>query len=219
MQRALLGPFRRPFLEAANFYGRLAAATKLHRFSAAASLGLCERSFRRMCILTAGFDQTRGTVMAFLKRSISQHGAELVDESRLMRTRMLGAMRALEVALAKPASCREADWARPVVGALSALEDAMRRQIAELEGEDNTLAALARDQPRLLPRIQQLRQQYGDLVRQVSALQAQLTAEGSPQSEETRQRLAWILTALKHFQAKETDLLYEALHVDIGTAD
>jgi hypothetical protein len=111
------------------------------------------------------------------------------------------------------------DWAGLVREALGALEDAMLRQTAELEGEDNTLAALGRDEPRLLPRIQQLRQQYGDLVRQVGALRDQLAGEGAPQSEETRQRLAWILTALKHFQAKETDLLYEALHVDIGAAD
>jgi hypothetical protein len=157
--------------------------------------------------------------MAILTRTITQNGAELVDESRMTRAYMLSAMRALEVALAKPASCRETDWASLVLEELGALEDAMLRQLAELEGEDNTLAALARDQPRLLPRIQQLRQQYGDLVRQVSSLRDQFTADGAPQSEETRQRLAWILTALKHFQAKETDLMYEALHVDIGTAD
>jgi hypothetical protein len=157
--------------------------------------------------------------MAILTRNIAQNGAELVDESRLTRAHMLSAMRALEVALAKPVSSREIDWASLVLEELGALEAAMLRQLPELEGEDNTLAALARDQPRLLPRIQQLRQQYGDLVRQVSSLRDQFTADGAPQGEETRQRLAWILTALKHFQAKETDLMYEALHVDIGTAD
>ena len=157
--------------------------------------------------------------MAVLNRNINQHGDELADESRLTRTHMLSAMRALEDALAKPASYRETEWASRVVEELTALEEAMLRQMAELEGEDNTLAALARDQPRLLPRIQQLRQQYGDLVCQVSALRAQLTAEGSPKTEETRQRLTWILTALKHFQAKETDLMFEALQVDIGAAD
>jgi hypothetical protein len=157
--------------------------------------------------------------MAVLTRNITEHSGELVDESRLTRAHMLCAMRALESALAKPASHREMDWANLVLEALGALEDAMLRQEAELEGEDNTLAALARDQPRLLPRIQQLRQQYSDLVRQVSSLREQLIGEGAPQSEETRQRLAWILTALKHFQAKETDLMYEALQVDIGAAD
>jgi hypothetical protein len=157
--------------------------------------------------------------MAVLTRTITQHGAQLVDESRLTRAHMLSAMRALEDALAKPTPQREAAWASLVRSELGALEDAMLRQTAELEGEDHTLAALARDQPRLLPRVEQLRQQYGDLVRQVSALREQLSAESAPESEETRQRLAWILTALKHFQAKETDLIFEALHVDIGAAD
>ncbi len=157
--------------------------------------------------------------MAVLNRTIRQHGPELIDESRATRAHMLDAMRALESALAKPASCREREWASLVVKELCALEDAMLRQVAELEGEDNTLAVLAREQPRLLPRIHQLRQQYGDLVCQVSALRDQLTADGAPQSDEIRQRIAWILTALKHFQAKETELLYEALQVDIGAAD
>ena len=157
--------------------------------------------------------------MAVLTRNITQHGTELVDESRLTRAHMLSAMRALQGALAKPASHRETDWASLVLEELGALEDAMLRQVAELEGEDNTLAALAREQPRLLPRIQQLRQQYGDLVRQVGALREQLTSKGAPQSDETRQRLTWVLTALQHFQAKETDLMYEALQVDIGAAD
>jgi hypothetical protein len=157
--------------------------------------------------------------MAVLKRNIIQHSSELVDECRLTREHMLHAMRELETALARPTPQREAAWGSEVLQELGALEDAMLRQVGELEHEDNALAAIAREQPRLWPRIQQLRQQYGDLVRQVSALREQLAATGAPQSEETRQRLAWIMTALRHFQGKETDLMYEALQVDIGAAD
>jgi hypothetical protein len=189
------------------------------RLFALASPGLRRQLQPELFLADSVRSKDKGMEMAVLIRNINQHGAELADESRLTRTHMLGAMRALEDALARPASCRETEWASRVVEELSDLEDAMLRQMAELEGEDNTLAALARDQPRLLPRIQQLRQQYGDLVCQVSALRTQLTAEGSPKSEEIRQRLTWILNALRYFQAKETDLMYEALQVDIGAAD
>ncbi len=34
-----------------------------------------------------------------------------------------------------------------------------------------------------------------------------------------RQRLSWLLTAVKHHQAKEVDLVYEAIQVDIGVGD
>jgi hypothetical protein len=152
-------------------------------------------------------------------RSLTEDGDAMVGESRLTRERMLGAMRALEAALAKPAPNREAAWGSFVLQALSTLEDVMLRQAIELEDEDGTLAAIARDQPRLLRRIQQLREQYQDLVRQIHSLHEQLSAEDLPQTGEIRQRLAWVLTAIRHFQSKETDLIFEAISVDIGAAD
>jgi hypothetical protein len=132
---------------------------------------------------------------------------------------MMAAMRALEAALARPTPGREASWEIFVLQNLKTLEETMRCQVAELEGENNALAAIGRDQPRLLPQIHQLRKQYADLLQQISSLREQLSSEGAPQPTEIRQRLAWLLTALKHFQAKETDLMYEAVHVDIGEAD
>ena len=152
-------------------------------------------------------------------RSLTEDCDAMVGESRLTRERMLGAMRALEAALAKPTPKREAAWASLVLQALSTLEDVMLKQATELEDEDGTLAAIARDQPRLLSRIQQLREQYEDLVRQIHSLHEQLSANDLPQTGEIRQRLAWILTAIRHFQSKETDLIFEAISVDIGAAD
>jgi chromosome segregation ATPase len=152
-------------------------------------------------------------------RSLTEDGDAMVGESRLTRARMLGTMRALEAALAKPTPNREAAWGNFVLQALNTLEGAMLKQAEELEDEDSTLAAIARDQPRLLSRIQQLREQYRDLVRQIHSLQEQLSADDLPQTGEIRQRLAWIVTAIRHFQSKETDLIFEAISVDIGAAD
>ena len=152
-------------------------------------------------------------------RSLTADCDAMVGESRLTRERMLGAMRALEAALAKPSPNREPAWRSQVLQALGTLEDAMLRQATELECEDSTFAAIARDQPRLLSRIQQLREQYRDLVQQIHSLYEQLTADDAPPTGEVRQRLAWILTAIRHFQSKETDLIFEAISVDIGAAD
>jgi chromosome segregation ATPase len=154
-----------------------------------------------------------------INRSLTEDGGAMVGESRLTRERMLGTMRALEAALAKPTPKREAAWGSFVLQALSTLEGVMRKQAEELEDEDSTLAAIARDQPRFLSRIQQLREQYQDLVRQIHSLHEQLSADDLPQTGEIRQRLEWILTAIRHFQSKETDLIFEAISVDIGAAD
>jgi hypothetical protein len=40
-----------------------------------------------------------------------------------------------------------------------------------------------------------------------------------PEVGEIRQRLAWLITAIRHFQARESDLLQEAFCVDIGVGD
>lgn len=157
--------------------------------------------------------------MSTVRRQLTQHRDQMVKESRATRGGMMAAIHALEGALAKPAPGRESSWETLVLQKIKMLEEAMRSQIAELEGEDNALAAIARDQPRLLPRIYQLRKQYGDLLRQITSLREQLSEEGAPQPTETRQRISWLLMALKHFQAKETDLMFEAVHVDIGAAD
>lgn len=152
-------------------------------------------------------------------RTVTEDFDAMVGESRLTRELMLGTMRALEAALAKPTPNREAAWGNFVLQAISTLEGEMLKQAEELEDEDSTLAAIARDQPRFLSRIQQLREQYQDLVRQVHSLHEQLSVGDLPQTGEIRQRLAWILTAIRHFQSKETDLIFEAISVDIGAAD
>ena len=152
-------------------------------------------------------------------RSLAIDRDAMVGESRWTREQMLSAMRTLDQALAKPTPNREPAWRSQVLQALGTLEDVMLRQATELECEDSTFAAIARDQPRLISRIQQLREQYRDLVQQIHSLYEQLSAVDLPETGEIRQRLAWILTAIRHFQSKETDLIFEALSLDIGAAD
>lgn len=147
---------------------------------------------------------------------------QAVDASRRTRERMLKAMRVLETALAKASVQRETAWRTRVVTALIALEETMRRQAAELKGQRGLLAELLQEAPRLEHRILRLRSQYEDLVRQIGSLREEFSgAEKSSPSNvgDIRQRLAWLLTALRHFQSGETDLIYEAIQVDIGEVD
>ena len=152
-------------------------------------------------------------------RSLASEQEELVRESRQTRERMLHAMKALEGALARAAHGREPAWGEEVARDLAVLEQVMHSQAKELDDQNSTLAAIAQSQPRLLPRIEQLRMQYADLVQQIASVRAQVATEGSPPVTEARQRIAWLLTAIRHFQAKETELIFEALNEDIGCGD
>jgi len=145
-----------------------------------------------------------------------------VDASRLTRERMLKAMRVLESALAKAAPHRETAWRTAVVTALGALERTMQDQSAELCGDEGLLADLLLESPRLDNGIDALRREQADLVRQTGSLREEFLSSDEdhlPNIADMRQRLARLLTALRDFQARETDLIYEAIQVDIGAAD
>ncbi|REJ66370.1 MAG: hypothetical protein DWQ31_15000 [Planctomycetota bacterium] len=145
-----------------------------------------------------------------------------VDSSRLGRQRMLEAMRELEAALANAAPRRESKWKSHVATTLAALEEEMQKQALELRDDDGLFADLLREAPRLDNQINQLRQQHDDLVRQIKSLREELFSnsdDGPPDVGDIRQRLAWLLTSLRHFQSRETDLIYEATQVDIGELD
>lgn len=78
------------------------------------------------------------------------------------------------------------------------------------------------DAPRLDNQIEDLRRQYADLVREIGSLREEFLSGGKggwPNVAEMRKRLAELLTALRDFQSRETDLIYEAIQVDIGAVD
>jgi len=142
-----------------------------------------------------------------------------VADSRDTRRGMLEAMHALEESLASGAPRREEAWHRRVMGALADLREVMLNQTAELSAEEGLFAEIIQEHPRLEGRVRQLRQQYEDLVRQIAALREQFESPGESNVSEIRQRLAWLLSALRHFQAQESDLIYEAFNVDVGAID
>lgn len=145
-----------------------------------------------------------------------------MDASRLTRERMLKAMHVLESALAKATPRREPAWRTAVVTALGVLERTMQEQSVELCGDEGLLADLLREAPRLDNRIEDLRREYSDLVDQISSLREEFLSEDEehlPNVSDVRQQLTLLLTVLRDFQSRETDLIYEATQVDIGAID
>jgi hypothetical protein len=145
-----------------------------------------------------------------------------IQASRDDRARMLKAMTALEASLASGAVSRQVAWQQRVTTALGVLEEAMKTQTQELTSGKGVLAEILDKAPRFERQVRHLRDQYADLARQINSLREQFTNDDDsefPDVGEIRQRLAWLITAIRHFQARESDLLQEAFCVDIGVGD
>ena len=138
------------------------------------------------------------------------------------RARMLLAIQDLEQALATASFDREGVWAQRLIDSLGSLQTALRETRESAQSEGSMLGVLVRECPRLQGRADRLRKDYDALQKQVEKICLDLLADSptSPQDvEQTREQLAHLLAKLRHVQAIETELLFEAYQVDIGVGD
>lgn len=137
--------------------------------------------------------------------------------SRLDRDRTLRAMHRFETALAMAAE--GGAWLTEVTTDLAALEVAMVEERRELDRPDALLSMIAAEHPRRFSaRVRNLREQYDDIIRQVASLRDQLARvqDTPPDAGDLRQRASWIIHALHHCRARQTDLVYESIAMDLG---
>lgn len=135
--------------------------------------------------------------------------------------RTLEAMHRLEAALAEAAPRREPRWRSTVLDALGALDAATADEQANAERPDSLLSDLAHNQPRLRNRARAVRMQYRAVRDAIGELRRELAGHGDDEAvdyADVRQRLGWLLTALRHQRARESDLIYEA-YFDAFNAD
>jgi hypothetical protein len=137
-----------------------------------------------------------------------------LDERTHDQDRTLSAMHHLEAALSAAAPGREARWHESVLAGLVALDDATRSEFDNAKSPDSLLSDVKRSQPRLRTRVRGLRSQYEQMRQAIALLRQELTEasddEDSVDFAEIRQRLSWMLTALRHQRARESDLIYDA---------
>jgi hypothetical protein len=153
----------------------------------------------------------------------AQHAS--LDARQLDQDRTLEAVHRLEAALSSAAPGREAAWRDEVLAALAALDDVTTEEQANALRTDGLLSDIARTQPRLGHRVRGVRAQYRQLRDTIGALRRELepVGEDSPDIADVRQRVAWVLSALRHQRARESDLIYEAYYeafqTDVGEGD
>jgi hypothetical protein len=139
--------------------------------------------------------------------------------SRGDRDRALDAMRTLEAAAGQAGPGRDQAWREAVIAALGQLLGALTEQQATYEDPAGLMAQIAQDEPRLRTWVRQLQRRWRELADstrdQMQALQA-AEREETPSVADVREQLCWLMNALHHHRAREADLIFEALGIDIA---
>lgn len=152
-----------------------------------------------------------------MTEELGNEAREAFSASRDDRDRTLEALRNLESALAM-ASASE-DWLGEVRADLASLEMAMSGEKDELNRPDSLLSMIAAHRPRRFgPRIRGLQEQYEDITRQAASLLKELQDAPSNDIDATdvRHRAGSLIRAIHSYRARQTDLVYEALRLDLG---
>jgi hypothetical protein len=136
------------------------------------------------------------------------------DARRADQDRTLAAMHELESALGAAAPGRESSWRAAVLAALIVLDEATNDEYVNAANPDSLLSDIKRTQPRLRTRVRGLRTQYEHLRQTIASMRLELAKPDDDDNDyaDIRQRLAWLLTALRHQRARESDLIYEAYY-------
>lgn len=135
---------------------------------------------------------------------------------------LLDATHALEAALASPAPNRLWAWKTKVMAALQDFQTALGSHITTTESPDGLFGDVEAVEPNFHRRIERLRHEHGDLLRQAEAIGKHLSHHTEAEAlnfHDIRQRCGWLLTALRHHQALEADLVFELYDVDAGVGD
>jgi DNA repair ATPase RecN len=133
--------------------------------------------------------------------------------------RTLAAMHQLEAALASAAPGREPSWRAEVLAALAVLDEATSEEHENAGRPDSLLSDIKRTQPGLRTRVRGLRTQYAQIRQTITSISDELSGGDQREGDvaDVRQRLSWLLTALRHQRARESDLIYEAYYDAFST--
>jgi hypothetical protein len=141
----------------------------------------------------------------------------LAAELRAERSAALRALHVVEYALAAPAPRRLRTWLHRVTVAIDALHAALVAQIPRGDGAIRLLDEIALCQPGYLPQVQQLQQELLNLAIAVASLREQIEPDPAIEinSTEIRERLSVISTQFRVHQAREADLVYDAIGLEV----
>jgi len=137
--------------------------------------------------------------------------------SREARQASLHALHVLEYALSAPAPRRERTWLHRVTVALDALAAALDKQMRAEDESLGLLSEIALCEPKFTAQIHRLRQEQADLAIAVASLREQIepTPELRIDTADVRDRLATVARRYRQHRARESDLIYEAIGIEL----
>lgn len=141
------------------------------------------------------------------------------DAAQGDRDKTLDAVHRLEEALSRAAGGSR--WMNDVRSGLDALQAAMSEEQEELTRPDSLMTMVAAEHPRRFgPRVRGIRDQYDDIIRQLGTFRRELDGLGDSKSDtsDLRQQAGWIIMALRRWRNRQTDLVFDALRLDLGRA-
>lgn len=146
---------------------------------------------------------------------------QAAQDSRADRNASLDALHAVEAALAAPAPGRDERWLVDVLDAIDALQAALDSQAAGDSETSSLLSEIATDQPRFVPRIERLRHEHANLRAALRSLRDQIAPASGVDIDaaDIRDRLASVARRLRQHRAREADLIYEAINLNLGGGD
>ncbi|MHB1472608.1 MAG: hypothetical protein ACYCV4_03095 [Dermatophilaceae bacterium] len=154
--------------------------------------------------------------------------AERLRVLRRRRAELLGAINALEQALAAPIPGGPMAWVQKVSAALLELSGDFRDHVELTEGPDGLYGAVIRSTPRLAHQVEKLTQDHATLTELMSDLLTLVgKAAGSfargesmrDELDEVRERGTTLIAALVRHRQRGSDLMYEGYSVDMGGQD
>ncbi|MHB8187012.1 MAG: hypothetical protein ACYDDU_13225 [Dermatophilaceae bacterium] len=154
--------------------------------------------------------------------------AERLRVLRRRRAELLGAINALEQALAAPIPGGPMAWVQKVSAALLELSGDFRDHVELTEGPDGLYGAVIRSTPRLAHQVEKLTQDHATLTELMSDLLTLVgKAAGSfargesmrDELDEVRERGTTLIAALVRHRQRGADLMYEGYSVDMGGQD
>ena len=137
----------------------------------------------------------------------------LAADVRAERQAALRALHVLEYALAAPAPRRHRTWLHRVTVAVDALHTALHAQLPKADDPIRLLDEIALAHPNYIPPIERLQQELLDLTIAVESLREQIEPDPAIALDPTeiRDRLSTLTKQFREHQAREADLVYEAI--------
>jgi hypothetical protein len=130
--------------------------------------------------------------------------------------------RKLEAALASPAPGREREWAARVATELRQLYDLMRAHCQSAEAPSGLLKSIEETTLIVNERLVEVREHHQKILDECQALlpEVERCAAGEAISYAVlRRRAASLMIEMRHHQALEVDMVFEAFESDIGVID